>query len=365
MRIMHLNSELFLGGGLERIIVDLMIKNNKTPSYLCVINDRWSKEYIEMLNKDSLLLCNRREGTRNPIINLRTIYKTCRFMTKNNVDIIHCHDTFSLKFAYLLKKMMKVKVVFTVHDTKIYNENLNKYPVDKYIAISKAVYKTVSKYVPEEKIKLIYNGVNLEKFGSSIELSNKNKDVLNIACVARIVPEKKGQDILIKSLNILRNQYGYTDFNCFFAGAATDQKQIDQLNDLILQYHLEKNVKFLGNIENIERVYADTDIFVLPSRYEGFGLVVVEALAAGCTVIVSKLEGPLEIVKENEEYGLCFKKEDYKELAEKLYRLVSDEDYRKQYEKNNKTTEYLEREYSLENMIKRYNEAYRELYINI
>ncbi|PFI51397.1 hypothetical protein COI73_04465 [Bacillus cereus] len=364
MRIMHLNSELFLGGGLERIIVDLMVKNSEIPHYLCVINDRWSQEYIEILNKGSLLLCNRKEGTRNPIINMGTIYKTCRFIKKNKIDVVHCHDTFSLKFAYLLKKVTKVKVVFTVHHTELNNEVLNKYPVDMYIAISKTVYNLVNKCVPKEKIKLIYNGIDLEKFGGSRELRDRNKEVLNIACVARIVPEKKGQDILIKALNILKNQYGYDKFNCFFAGSVTDSKYINELNDLIVEYHLEENVEFLGNVENIEKLYKDIDIFVLPSRYEGFGLVVVEALAAGCAVVVSKLEGPLEIVKENEEYGLYFEKENYQELARKLYRLVNEKDYRQQYESNNETLEYLNREYSLEKMIKSYNEVYRELCTN-
>ncbi|HDR7607877.1 glycosyltransferase family 4 protein [Bacillus mycoides] len=364
MRIMHLNSELFLGGGLERIIVDLMVKNSEIPHYLCVINDRWSQEYIEILNKDSLLLCNRKEGTRNPIINIGTIYKACKFIKKNKIDVVHCHDTFSLKFAYLLKKIMKVKLVFTVHDTKIYNEALNKYPVDMYITISKTVYNVVNKYVPKEKIKLIYNGVDLEKFGGSRELNVRNKDAFNIACVARIVPEKKGQDILIKALNILKNRYGFAKFNCFFAGSAADPKHINELNDLIVEYHLEENVEFLGNVENIEKLYKDVDIFVLPSRYEGFGLVVVEALAAGCAVVVSKLEGPLEIVKENEEYGLYFEKENHQELARKLYHLVTDKDYRQRYESNNGTLEYLNREYSLEKMIQRYNEVYRGLCTN-
>ena len=93
-----------------------------------------------------------------------------------------------------------------------------------------------------------------------------------------------------------------------FCWKRADLKYINELNDLIVEYHLEENVEFLGNVENIEKLYKDVDIFVLPSRYEGFGLVVVEALAAGCAVVVSKLEGPLEIVKENEEYGLYFEK---------------------------------------------------------
>ncbi|PFZ34345.1 hypothetical protein COL77_30215 [Bacillus wiedmannii] len=364
MRIMHLNSELFFGGGSERIIADLMMKNKEVPYYLCIVNDRWSREYIDMLNQDDILLCNRKEGTRNPIVNLNTIYKTCKFIKKNKIDIIHCHDRFSLKFSYLLKRIMKVKVVFTIHDTNIYNDTLNKYPVDMYIAISKTVYNVVNQYIPKEKIRLVYNGVDLEKFSSSRELREKNREVLNIACVARIMPEKKGQDILIEALNILKQKYVYDKFKCFFAGFATEPKYINELNELIIGYNLEENVEFLGNVENIENLYKDVDIFVLPSRYEGFGLVVVEALAAGCAVVVSKLEGPLEIVKENEQYGLYFEKENHQELAQKLYRLVNDRECRQRYESSNETLEYLNREYSLENMIKRYNEVYRKLCTN-
>ncbi|MFC9417761.1 glycosyltransferase family 4 protein [Bacillus mobilis] len=361
MRIMHLNSELFFGGGSERIIADLMIKNKKIPYYLCIVNDRWSQEYVGMFDQNRILLCNRKEGTRNLFINLNTIYKVCKFIKSNKIDIIHCHDRFSLKFAYLLRKMMKVKVVFTVHDTNIYNETLNKYPIDMYIAISKTVYNVINKYVPKEKIRLVYNGVDLEKFRAGRELREKNKEVLNIACVARIMPEKKGQDILIEALNVLKRQYGYDKFKCFFAGFATDPKDINALNALIKGYNLEGDIEFLGNVENIEDLYKDVDVFVLPSRYEGFGLVVVEALAAGCAVVVSKLEGPLEIVKENEEYGLYFEKENYQELAEKLYRLMSDEDFRQQYESNDKVFNYLQNEYSLEGMIKKYNGVYTEL----
>ena len=51
MRILHLNSCLKIGGGLERIIVDLIEKNKEAINYLCVINDAWSEEYIELLER--------------------------------------------------------------------------------------------------------------------------------------------------------------------------------------------------------------------------------------------------------------------------------------------------------------------------
>ncbi|PEC51941.1 glycosyltransferase family 4 protein [Bacillus sp. AFS096315] len=364
MKVLHLNSELIFGGGLERIIVDLMTRNKAVKNYMCIVNDKWSQEYISLLNKDSILLCDRKEGTRNPIINVGTIYKTYKFIKKNNIKVIHCHDTFSLKYAYLLKKLIKIKVVFTVHDTNIYNEGLNKYPVDKYIAISESVYTRLIKYIPRDRIELIYNGVNLNRFKRPYRYSDTNTskgDTFTISCVARIMPEKKGQDILIKALNVLKNKYKHVNFKCYFAGASHNEESMKELNELVKKFHLENNIKFLGNVENMEKLYANTDVMVLPSRYEGFGLVVVEALAAGCCVVVSKLEGPLEIIKDTEEYGLHFEKEDYMELAEKLHLLLSDKDFYKKYNNYQKITNYLEKNFSLENMIKNYNKIYNNL----
>ncbi|MED3910367.1 glycosyltransferase family 4 protein [Peribacillus simplex] len=359
-----MNSELIYGGGLERIIVDLMTHNHDTNNYLCVINDRWSREHIEQLEWDKILLCNRKEGTRNPFANLNTVYKACQFIRKNKIEIIHCHDTFSLKFAYLLKKIMRVKVVFTVHDTFIYNEAKNKFPVDKYFAISESVYQIVKKYVPEEKIDLIHNGVNLETFRVAKTSLNRKQNNINIACVGRIVPEKKGQDILVKALAILKNNHHFENFKCYFAGAPMDKSTMDDLNELVRKNGLDTNVEFLGNIEKVENLYAKSDIFVLPSRYEGFGLVVVEALASGCKVIVSKLEGPLEIVKENEEYGLHFEKENFRELADKLQVLIKDINSLKHSRYNEITQSYLDENFSLDLMIQNYNKSYSMCIMN-
>ncbi|MDG4658484.1 glycosyltransferase family 4 protein [Ectobacillus antri] len=361
MRVLHLNSGLLFGGGLERIIVDLMLKNRATENYLCIINNQWDEKCLEGIDRERILLCNRKIGGKNPILTLSIIYKIYKFIKRNNINIIHCHNSFALKFGYVLKRIIGVKVILTVHDTNAYYKELNRYPVDKYIAISKSVYNIISEYVSTQKIGLIYNGVDLGHYSNQIKDLDKKKTRVNISCVARIMPEKKGQDILIKALNVLKTKYNYNEFKCTFAGAIHDPKSMDHLNELIRKLNLKDNIEFVGNVENIEKVYGDTDIFVLPSRYEGFGLVVVEALASGCSVIVSKLDGPLEIIKEDEEHGLHFEKENYKELAYKLNKLINDPIYYNQYKNNKKTQEYLKREYSLENMIERYNKVYRAL----
>ncbi|HFK1497450.1 TPA: glycosyltransferase family 4 protein [Bacillus paranthracis] len=361
MKVLHLTSGLLFGGGLERVIVDLMTRRIGKSSYLCVINDQWDKKHLDELDRDLVLLCNRKIGTQNPIITLSILCRIYKFIKTNNIKIIHCHNSFSLKFGYLIKKVLKVKVIFTVHDTNAYYKELNKYPVDKYIAVSQSVYKNVKKYVPEDKIEVIYNGVDLKRFINASKYHEKNSKSFNIACVARIMPEKKGQDILIKALSILKKQYKYENFKCFFAGAIHNQESMDELIKLIKKLDLERNIQFMGNVEQIEKLYANTNVFVLPSRYEGFGLVVVEALASGCKVIVSKLDGPLEIIKENQEYGLYFEKENYEELAEKLYLLTQNVDCNKEYSDSRKILEYLKQDYSLEKMVERYDEVYREV----
>lgn len=110
---------------------------------------------------------------------------------------------------------MKVKVVFTIHDTNIYNDTLNKYPVDMYIAISKTVYNVVNQYIPKEKIRLVYNGVDLEKFSGSRELREKIEKYLISHVLPVLCQKKKGQDILIEALNILKQKYVYDKFKCF------------------------------------------------------------------------------------------------------------------------------------------------------
>ena len=81
MNVMQLNSELIFGGGLERIIVDLITTNKGSKNFLCVINDKWSSEHLRNIDENITLLCNRKEGTRNTIINFLF------FSIRNNKNI--------------------------------------------------------------------------------------------------------------------------------------------------------------------------------------------------------------------------------------------------------------------------------------
>ncbi|HVZ29740.1 MAG TPA: glycosyltransferase [Asticcacaulis sp.] len=104
--------------------------------------------------------------------------------------------------------------------------------------------------------------------------------------------EVKRFDLLLKSAGMLR-QRGY-DFALKIAG---DGPERETLKAMVAEYGLSDNVEFCGWAADPKAFLSGLDLFVLSSRSEGFGLVVIEAMAAGVPVVASDIEGPRDILK--------------------------------------------------------------------
>lgn len=83
------------------------------------------------------------------------------------------------------------------------------------------------------------------------------------------------------------------------------EQSYQALKELVAELNLQDEIEFLVNKTHVASVLSEADLFVLPSRYEGLGLVVLEAMAAGSPVIVSNIDGPAELVCHGEN-GLLF-----------------------------------------------------------
>ncbi|MDU3335635.1 glycosyltransferase [Paraclostridium bifermentans] len=366
MNILHCICSLNTGGA-EKLLIDIAnnMKLSKSDNlHICITNSSYEDELLKQINKDIKIdFLNRKEGSKS----IKYILIFIDLIKKNKIDIIHCHNRGSYKFALLAKILtgFKVKIVYTIHDTNVYNKVsrknafIDKFLVDKFIAISDSVNKDIlSRNINKEKVELIYNGIDISKFNKG-KAKNFNENNIVIGCVSRLVPEKKGQDILIKAVNIIKEKYPYV--KCIFAGAVLEVNGKEDLNTLKLlekqveSLNLKDNIEFIGNVKNVSEFLEGIDIFVLPSRVEGFGLVILEAMASRKPVIASDIDGPREII--GEEYGLLFEKENYEELSEKIIYAI--ENYTSfNTEKNYK---YVEKNFSIDSICNLYYSLYSSI----
>ena len=116
---------------------------------------------------------------------------------------------------------------------------------------------------------------------------------VKFACIGRLNPEAKGQDLLLRVL--ARETWRGRDVSVSFFGKG---EMLGGLRRLAQQLGLEDRVNFYGHVPDIEAVWSTHHALVLPSRYEGLPLVVVEAMHCGRPVIVTDVAGNIEVVED-------------------------------------------------------------------
>ena len=234
---------------------------------------------------------------------------------------------------------------------------LKNWVCDKFIGISNAVAgDIVAAGIDEKKVVRVYNGIETKKYDCA-KLKKYDEYVIVIGCVARIMPELKGQDILLKAIKIVKKQH--PKVMALFAGgiAENQQRDYEHLIKYVRDNSLEENVKFLGNVDNIPEFLNKIDICVVPSRSEGFGLALVEAMAMGVPCVASNIAGPREIVM-NEGIGELFENGNSQSLSMKIEEVISKYDEIKKATWNQKLK--VKQNYSIEHMCTCLLEIYTE-----
>ena len=131
-----------------------------------------------------------------------------------------------------------------------------------------------------------------------------------------------------------------------------NEKSLNYLKQLCKENDVEDSVEFLGFQKDIEKLYQEASIFVLSSRYEGFGLVLIEAMSQGCACVACDYKGRQREIIQNVSQGLCCEPDDVKALAEALRRMMTDDEYRESVRKN---AAERSKHYLIENVISQWN----------
>ncbi|MGB5364126.1 MAG: glycogen synthase [Aureibaculum sp.] len=255
---------------------------------------------------------------------LKTL-STCIQMNADdvNADIVHCH-TWYAQFAGILTKLCYgIPLVITTHsleplrpwkreqlgkgyDASSWVEKTAIEMADAIIAVSKETKEDVLKYfdVDKEKVKVIYNGINLKEYvvteaTSTLERFGIDKSKPYVLFVGRITRQKG----IIHLVNAIK--YIDKDTQIVLCAGAPDTKEIgaEMEESVNAVKKIRNNVIWIAEMldkKEVIQLYSHADVFCCPSIYEPFGIINIEAMACETAVVASAVGGIKEVVIDGE-----------------------------------------------------------------
>ncbi len=265
----------------------------------------------------------------------------------NEVELLHVHYAIPhASAAYMAKQILKkeglhVPVITTLHGTDITLVGKDKTysPVvtfsmnesDAITAVSKNLRdETYKNFSMEKEIEVIYNFVDIKRFERTPVqafrqiIAPKNERILLHASNFRKV--KRVGDVV----NVFKEVNKVIPSKLLFVGDGPERTYIE---GLCRQMDAHADVKFLGRQEQMEDILAITDLFMLPSEYESFGLVALEAMAAGVPVISTNAGGLPEINIDGVT-GFLSNVGDVENMSKNIIQIFSDDKAFKKMKKN-------------------------------
>lgn len=239
------------------------------------------------------------------------------------INLLHCQGFLGACIGYYISKIVNIPYIVTVQ--RLEGNNFLKKIVYRNAKVCIAASSAIKEYFKEigcSNIEVIPNGVDLKRFEN---LKKQQKDGFVVMTVARL-EKVKGIEYLIRAFTRSDLALAGSDLQLFIIGDGSERKNLENLTR---ELGLVKKVKFLGPIppEGIPEYLAMADCFVLPSLKEGFGIAILEAIAARVPVIASKVGGILDII-ENEKNGLLVTPGNPEEIAKAILRIYNNPELR-------------------------------------
>lgn len=231
---------------------------------------------------------------------------------REQYDFIHCHSPIGGAIGRIVAKLHNIPIIYTAHGFHFYNNSskmswLIYYPVEKIlsrytdalITINEEDYQRASNFNAKQCFFVPGVGIDLKKFTVDTPVDeNLRQELLNspeadfvILSVGELNKNKNHQ-IMIRALSELNNP----KISYVHCGQGDLEDELKELADSL---GVLKQVQFLGFRSDIRDIYAASDLFVFPSFREGLPVSLMEAIASGLPVIVSKIRGNEDLVEEN------------------------------------------------------------------
>jgi phosphatidylinositol alpha-mannosyltransferase len=261
------------------------------------------------------------------------------FLKRGRFDVIHLHEPLAPALPLIILRHSSLTpesiLVGTFHAYResgagyeygkpILKRFINR--LDGKIAVSKAARDYVASYFPGEYV-IIPNGIDVERFGKAEPLEGLREGGSKILFVGRL-EKRKGLKYLLRAFSLVKETLPKSKLIVVGAYDKDDKRPFVRY----IRRHRLRGVKFVGYVseEDLPRYYRTCDVFCAPSiGFESFGIVLLEAMAAGVPIVASDIAGYREVLKDGEE-GFLVPPGDEFALADALIRLLNDPSLRKE-----------------------------------
>jgi glycosyltransferase involved in cell wall biosynthesis len=360
-------------GGVETLLIS-MAKNldrSKFNVYMGVFKMGYVASYFKEAGIKVI------EIQRKGKFDFQTVPRLLKKIKELKIDVIHTHGHFPGIAGRIAGKLAGKKVISSYHlalhedghplSTKILTKMT--LPLADYVTfVSKGVEESFYNksmvfnkgLISKRKHFTIYNGIDIagiDRIVSSTERT-KIREKLNVSeneillLNAGRLTEQKGHRYLIAAMADVVKHCPNAKLLIFGEGELKGA-----LEGLIMDYALADRIRIMPPIRDIFKVMVVSDIFVFPSLWEGFGIVLAEVMAVGTPVVASNVIGVNEIIKTGVN-GILVESEDIKALSSAIIRVIKDEKLRKFIADN--ARKIIRENFAIEKMVESYEYLYEQ-----
>lgn len=339
-------------GGAEKLMYDVAQELHTKGENVVLVAMKKAETELEITIKNKLENTGLTVDSIDKPVNkgkIRSVIKIRSLLKKYKIDVLHTNGQSPDFYGRIASfSVSRVKNVVTIHSTSSYSRRIEKIlqkTTDAYTAVSKQAIQYAEHTLGIQDVKLIENGINF------IRYENKKMAIPTqmILSVGRVTPEKGYQDIMQSMCDyLLMND----NAEWHILGEISQNKEFFSELKSMIDDRVKDRIVFEGAVTNPEDYYKAADLFLLPSRYEGFGIAYIEAMAAKLPVIANKVGVMIDI----DDAGGTFVEVSGKSISECIQEAMSITDKQKEF-----NYKLCKDNYSLEVIAEQYREIYYSL----
>lgn len=371
IKVMHVIGSMDLGGAqkLTRLTIEGLGQDEFEASVCCLKSGGFYADQLAKKNYPVRVLLNVDKNAKIGVDGLiRVAWRLFRLLRQERPHIVHSHLFLASSLVRIVGLLAGIRChVVTLHRIEYPRiqpllERIMALLTTRYVTDSKAAVGLLTNKlgVQKELVEVIYNGIDTTEFETppAREVARSglglSRDEFVIGVVAHLTTEK-GHAFLFQSLARIRNELG--SFRLLVVG---DGYLRPMLEDLAADLFEEGQIVFLGQRGDLANLLTAMDLLVLPSSWEGFGIILAEAMYMQIPIITTSDGGGCAEVVEEGDGGTLVPYGDIEALGKAVLKFRVDEQFR--HSQGAKGREHVKKNFVAEIMARRYAEMYRRVF---